>query len=121
MIGILSNRRQSPSGNGVEVCDLTCPSCDHVAVLAFEGWDAVACLGCRAELQRPADGLPPLNPGEQLAIRVGVLRDALAADLRAMTEPDGTHSSDYGSRLALFVDILSQAINAYEETQPKPF
>ena len=70
MIAKLSNRQpgyrigpdrtQEPDRDGMAplavirltVVDVTCPSCGHEDTLAYGGWSAIVCRGCRVVLHR---------------------------------------------------------------------
>jgi|6_EtaG_2_1085325.scaffolds.fasta_scaffold00431_32 ribosomal protein S27E len=44
---------KSTALNGIIV--ITCPECDHSALVADKGWSAILCQGCRSTLFRDAD------------------------------------------------------------------
>jgi ribosomal protein S27E len=48
---ILTNKRKHPNEPHF-IVDVTCPECGHCRTLGVEGWDAVLCGGCGAELNR---------------------------------------------------------------------
>tara|TARA_Y100001963_G_C6611858_1_gene367436 strand:+ start:101 stop:466 length:366 start_codon:yes stop_codon:yes gene_type:complete len=121
MEAILKYRRPHPDGHGPEVVDVVCPACSETRTLAYDGWSAIVCSNCGQELQHPCDELPTLSAGESLAIKVRVIRDLMQNDHRSMTEPNQPGPISYADRLESLARVLSQAIEEFDESQPKPF
>ena len=118
---ILKYRRPHADGYGPEVVDVVCAACSETRTVAYSGWSTIVCGGCGQELHRPDQGLPAVSDGDALSIKVRVIRDGMKGDHDAMTEPNSGVDDVYATRLNMWIRLLSDAIEKYDENQPKPY
>ena len=50
--GKLTNKRKQLNQNGHYICDVECSNCGKKVTVAFSGWSALNCLGCKQDMER---------------------------------------------------------------------